>query len=111
MLGYLLTSSYISVVSPADGVIIDPPTVLTSFNSTENITCLAEGGPNNMFKWRKQGVIVSNSDVLELTMITGSDGGLYVCNVTNDAGYDTANTSVIGKYFINVEIYFSYTLL
>ena len=46
-------------------------------------------------------MIISNSDVLELIMITGSDGGLYVCNVTNDAGYGTANTSVIGTYFIN----------
>ena len=101
MFGDLLTSSYISVVSPADGVIVDRPTVLTSFNSTETITCLALGGPDNMFEWKKQEVIVSNSDVLELTMITGSDGGLYVCNVTNDAGYGTANTSVIGTYFIN----------
>ena len=29
-------------------------------------------------------------------MITGSDGGLYVCNVTNDAGYGVAYT-----YFSN----------
>ena len=102
MFGYLVTSSYISVVSPQGSVSVMPPEdVLTSFNSTVNITCLADGGPNNMLEWRKQGVIVSNSDVLELTMITGSDGGLYVCNVTNDAGYGTANTSVIGTYFIN----------
>ena len=80
---------------------VDRPTVLTNFSSIVNITCSAQGGPNNMFEWSKQGVIVSNSDVLELTMITGSDGGLYVCNVTNDAGSDTANTSVIGMYFLN----------
>ena len=80
---------------------VDRPTVLTNFNSTESITCSAQGGPNNMFEWSKQGVIVSNSDVLELTMITGSDGGLYVCTVTNDAGSDTASTSVTGMYFIN----------
>ena len=84
---------------------VDRPTVLTSFNSTETITCLAEGGPNNMFEWSKQGVIVSNSNVLELTMITGSDGGLYVCTVTNDAGYGTATTSVTGMYFINLLLY------
>ena len=102
MFGHLLTNSYISVVSPADSVMVDHPTVLTNFNLTESITCSAQGGPNNMFEWSKQGVIVSNSDVLELTMITGSDGGLYVCNVTNDAGSDTANTSVIGMYFIDL---------
>ena len=91
--------STIFVVSPAGSVFVLPfENVLTSFNSTVNITCSAQGGPNNMFEWSKQGVIVSNNDVLELTMITGSDGGLYVCNVTNDAGSDTASTSVIGRY-------------
>ena len=97
----MLINSYIAVVSPQDSVSIMPPgDVLTNSNSTVNITCSAQGGPNNMFEWSKQGVIVSNSDVLELTMVTGSDGGLYVCNVTNDAGSDTASTSVIGMYFI-----------
>ena len=88
-------------MSPEDGVLIKPSAnVPTSFNATESITCLARGGPNNMFEWSKQGMIVSKSDVLQLTMITGSDGGLYVCNVTNDAGSGTANTSVIGMYSI-----------
>ena len=41
-------------------------------------------------------MIVSNSSVLELTMITGSDGGVYECTVTNDAGSGAASTSVIG---------------
>ena len=101
MFGHLLTNLYIFVVSPAGSVFVSPfGNVRTNFNSTVSLTCSAQGGPNNMFEWSKQGVIVSNSDVLELTMITGSDGGLYVCNVTNDAGSDTANTSVIGMYFI-----------
>ena len=101
---HLLINPYISVVSPQDSVIVSPfGDILTSFNSTVSITCGAQGGPNNMFEWRQfpQGVIVSNSDVLELTMITGSDGGVYQCTVTNDAGSGTANTSVIGMYFIN----------
>ena len=93
-------------MSPQGSVFIVPPgDVLTSFNSTETITCLAQGGPNNMFEWSKQGVIVSNSDVLVLTMITGSDGGLYVCTVTNDAGSDTATTRVIGMYSIYLDIF------
>ena len=92
-------------MSPADSVMIDHPTVLTNFNSTENITCLADGGPNNMFEWRKQGVIVSNRDVLQLTMIIGSDDGTYQCTVTNDAGSDTASTIVIGMYSIYLDIF------
>ena len=102
MFRHLLINSYIAVVSPQGSVFITPPgNVLTSFNSTVSLTCSAQGGPNNMFEWSKQGVIVSNSDVLELTMITGSDGGVYQCTVTNDAGSDTASTSVIGMYLIN----------
>ena len=99
---HLLTSSCITLVSPQGSIfIISPGNVLTSFNSTVSLTCTALGGPNNMFEWSRLGVIVSNSDVLELTMITGSDGGVYQCAVTNDAGSGTANTSVIGMYFIN----------
>ena len=81
---------------------VNPQTVLTNFNSTENITCTAKGGPNNMFQWRRQGIapVISNNSVLELTMITGSDGGVYECTVTNDAGSDTNSTLVTGMYFI-----------
>ena len=89
-------------MSPQDSVLTFPGgIVFTNFNSTVSLLCGAQGGPNNMFEWSRLGVIVSNSDVLELTMITGSDGGVYQCTVTNDAGSGTANTSVIGMYFIN----------
>ena len=100
-------NSYISVVSPAGSVSIIPfDNVFTNFNSTVSLTCLAQGGPDNMFVWRRQGMIVSNSIVLELTMITGSDGGVYECTVTNDAGSGAASTSVIGTL---VDIYYTNT--
>ena len=89
-------------MSPQDSVLTFPGgAVFTNFNSTVRLLCGAQGGPNNMFEWSRLGVIVSNSDVLELAMIIGSDGGVYQCTVTNDAGSGTANTSVIGMYFIN----------
>ena len=98
MFGHLLTNS---AVSPAGSVFVSPfGNVLTKFNSTVSLTCLAQGGPNNMFEWSKQGMTVSNGDVLELTMITGSDGGTYQCTVTNDAGSGTATTSVTGRYLL-----------
>ena len=89
-------------MSPEDSVMVDRSTVLTNFNSTESITCTAEGGPDNMFEWRRQGMapVISSNSVLELTMITGSDGGIYECTVTNNAGSDTANTSVTGMCYI-----------
>ena len=77
---------------------VDIPNVGTRFNLRLEVTCTAEGGPNNMFEWRRQGMVISNSSVLEIPMITGSDRGAYECTVTNDAGTDTANTTVTGMY-------------
>ena len=108
----MLTNFYTSVVSPEDSVFVlynillgnvqidGVHMILVSFNSTVSLTCMTQGGPNNMFEWSRQGMIVSNSSVLELPMITGSDGGIYQCTVTNDAGSDVVNVSVIGMYFI-----------
>ena len=69
---------------------------LTSFNSTVTLMCFAGGGPNNIFVWRKQGTVVSNSSTLELSMITGSDGGTYECTVANGAGSATTSAELIG---------------
>ena len=97
----MLTNSYISVVSPEGGVLIFPfGDILTNFSSTVNLTCIAQGSPDDMFVWRKEGMIVSNNSVLELTMITGSDGGVYECTVTNDAGSGMSNITVFGMCYI-----------
>ena len=90
-------------MSPEDSVMVDRSTVLTNFNSSESITCTAEGGPDSMLEWRRQGMapVISSNSVFELTMITGSDGGVYECTVTNNAGSDTANTLVTGMCYIN----------
>ena len=99
MFGHLPTNLYVSVsvVSPVGSVSVVPfGNFLTNVNATVNLTCRAQGGPNNMFKWSKQGVVVSNSSVLEFTVNTGSDGGTYQCTVTNDAGSATTNALVIG---------------
>ena len=52
-----------------------------------------------MFEWSKQdtGVISSNS-VLEFQMIAGSDGAVYECTVSNAAGNETRNVTLIGVY-------------
>ena len=60
---------------------------MTSFGSSENLTCSAQGGPNNTFELtNNQGQVVSNSALLQLQSITGSDGGVYTCTATNAAG-------------------------
>ena len=87
------------VVSPEGSVQISPMNILTNFNSNENLTCSAEGGPNNVFEWRQNGVVISetNDPILSFPMVTGSDGGVYQCTVTNAAGNDNNIATIIGR--------------
>ena len=89
-------------VSPQGSVMISPLNITTSVNSSVNITCSGDGGPNNMFEWRKQGtVVVSNNAVLEFPMITGTDGAIYECTVSNAAGNETRDVTVTGMLLEN----------
>ena len=86
-------------MSPQDSVEISPVNITTTVNSIENIYCSAGGGPNNMFEWSKQGTgVVSNNAVLEFPMITGTDGAVYECTVSNAAGNEAKNVTLTGKY-------------
>ena len=51
-----------------------------------------------MFEWNKQGAgVVSNNAVLEFPMITGTQGAVYECTVSNAAGNETRNITLTGK--------------
>lgn len=84
------------LVSPQDGVATSE-NVFTTHGSSVNLTCSAEGGPNNAYEWRKQGDVVSNMPVLHFPRITGSDSGAYQCLVTNAAGHGSEHTVLFGK--------------
>ena len=50
-----------------------------------------------MFEWSKNGTeVVSSNSVLEFQMITGSDGAVYECTVSNAAGNETRNVTLTG---------------
>ena len=54
-----------------------------------------------MFEWSKQGAgAVSNNDVLEFPMITGTDGAVYECTVSNAAGNETRNVTLTGTFML-----------
>ena len=96
---YVTNAQIYFLVSPQGSVSLQPSgNILTTANSKVTLTCLADGGPNNVFEWRRQGVVISNDPVLLIPMVTGSDGGVYRCTVSNAAGSDTATTTVIGMY-------------
>ena len=84
---------------------ISPVNITTSINSTVTITCFGEGGPNNMFEWRKQGTeVISNNATLEFSMISGSDGAVYECKVSNAAGNETRTVTVTGMSFESISL-------
>ena len=83
-------------VSPQGSVKISPVKINTTVNSTVNVNCSGEGGPNNMFEWRKQGTVVSNNSILEFPVVTGTDGAVYECTVSNAAGNETRNVTLTG---------------
>ena len=93
------TFLYITVclVSP-EGTVSVTEDILTTHSSSVNITCTAEGGPDNVYEWRKQGDIVSSDPRLYFQSITGSGGGVYQCTVINEAGGDTASVFLSGMY-------------
>jgi len=97
---YIIFINFVSffVVSPSGTIIIFPASFNTNFGSSQSLTCSAGGGPNNIFEWQRQGVIVSNNSILEFQSITGSDGGLYQCIATNAAGSDSQTILITGTY-------------
>ena len=94
---YFYSVYVFDTVSP-QGTVITSENVYTTYGSSVNLTCSAEGGPNNAFEWIKQGDVVSNMPVLHFPRITGSDSGAYQCLVTNAAGSGHVHTVLFGMH-------------
>ncbi len=89
---------------PPSNVMIDVfPSNVPSRNDSINFTCNSEGGPGNMFQWRKDGVDVTGEtpSILQITSVDVDDGGEYTCIVGNSAGNNSANfTLYIQPYIV-----------
>ena len=84
------------IVAPYDVVIMGN----TSYSQGDQLQlkCLSEGGPQLEYTWTFSGNKItngnSNRNILTIGKISTSNGGEYICNVTNDAGYNTSNITV-----------------
>lgn len=68
------------------------------------LLCSSSGGPNNMFKWMKEEVVISDEtkETLTLNITSIYYGGTYTCSVNNTAGNDSASATLyVAPYFIN----------
>ena len=75
-----------------------------------NLTCTAEGGPNNIYEWILNGAKLEESEVISITskadssilsvgsVDAASHKGTYTCNVTNADGSDQDTQTVTGMH-------------
>ena len=77
-----------------------------------NLTCTAEGGPDNIYEWILNGarlegseavsiISTANSSILSIGSVdAASHKGTYMCNVTNPEGFDQDTQVVTGSDII-----------
>ena len=85
------------VTITAGNIKANPTTVQ---NDVLTLTCMASGGPSNMFHWVKDG-ICTDGNTLIITKVTATDGGFYECIVNNTAGDSSANITIYGRTCIS----------
>ena len=68
-------------------------------NNVVTYTCYADGGPGNSYQWirLRDNEVVSMAQELALDNTDPLDGGDYQCTITNNAGNDTAMTTLNGE--------------
>ena len=64
-----------------------------------NLSCISEGGPELNYTWLLSGSLIDNNSnsTLIIDNITTSHGGVYSCNVTNNAGYDSKTVTIYSE--------------
>ena len=73
---------------------------VVDYGDALTLNCTASGGPDNMFSWFKDGVLLQDSGVLEISAVSATDGGSYECEVNNTAGNSTVDITVYGESYL-----------
>jgi len=99
-----------SISSPA--VVVSPATLTVNEGGTASFQCSASGNPEPAVTWNKRNTQsqITQSAVLELKKVTGSDSGVYQCSATNILGKSqgVVQLTVNGEFLVilNVDISF-----
>ncbi len=69
-----------------------------------NLSCDASGGPDNAFVWTRSRdeEVVSNQSVVNISISNSMDGGMYLCNVSNRAGFEMDDSTINGEFMIKI---------
>ena len=83
-------------MSPEGTVTISPDGTTVSTGDEVTLTCSALGGPNNTFSWRREGTPLNvTTPTLVVSNISVSEGGDYMCIVSNTAGEGSEVVTVL----------------
>ena len=101
----IIFCSYLAV-SPEGSVSASPSTSNVFVGGNETFTCSSSGGPSNVFTWIRlyDGEMVGNMPVLTVSVAGATNGGVYRCDVVNNAGNDSDTVTLNGEKFINLYI-------
>ncbi len=84
-----------SAVSPAGSIQVFPENEIFDYGDNVTLSCIAEGGPGNVFWWIDINGAISPGHLLTLTSIITSQGGEYTCVASNGAGSGSETTTVL----------------
>ena len=101
------SSSYYFAVTPYDVIItadftgdIAARPAVVEYGETLTLKCAISDDFDNTFHWFKDDVLLQgNADILGITTVSATDGGLYECVVNNTAGNGTANITIYGRSY------------
>ena len=86
-------------VSPNGTVVVSPPRQTLSVNDSVTFSCMAEGGPSNVFQWSlgDTNLTGENGPFLNVTNVDAANGGNYTCTVRNQAGVEQDTAELFGE--------------
>lgn len=99
---------YLCTVAPYDVTISaaddDTDSVIVKYGDLLVLYCNTSGGPDNMFRWFKDNVLLESDSTLDIMNVDADDGGIYECVVNNTAGSSSDYITVYGEYCLSVNI-------
>ena len=97
---YELNTRTIIAVSPEGSIQVNPIAINGNDSGIATFTCMALGGPENIFSWTKvrDNRNITNDSELMLVDIMASDGGVYQCTVKNLAGSENDTVTLNGNH-------------
>ena len=105
----LVKSVGLFLASQVGSVFLEPVNPTRSFQEVHTFVCQAQGGPGSIFQWTFEGSILKDADItstslkstLTINNVSASDGGEYICTVSNIvSNASNSSTLYVSPYIV-----------